>query len=304
MDSLALLCNLHGDGPATLARLRELGCFELAAVRSVNRDALSALFQGNEKFAARFEREARVLSERLGESEEGPAPSVSKGGALTQPCTVEDYSLAPEMDEFAPSVEPAATKMLTPFPGLSRVGAASAALLGVVPLANTNHQESESPQDSAGPHGVVINAVLELWSRLDGHQPPAQFTATCKLREAQIEGFSSEAAEKLCAAGLQTLEDLVEAELLDLVGSSGLPYTKLAHLQFLARKVLGAGHSMKTPAPAARPESQRQASLRQEKGLELTPFWSRVAKPAVKEVVKEETRLPDPVEEGPAGPFA
>ncbi len=33
MDTLALLCNLHADGPATLQRLRRAGCESLAALR-------------------------------------------------------------------------------------------------------------------------------------------------------------------------------------------------------------------------------------------------------------------------------
>ena len=41
MDALSLLCTLHADGPATLQRLRGLGCGGLGAFLAMDADALA-----------------------------------------------------------------------------------------------------------------------------------------------------------------------------------------------------------------------------------------------------------------------
>ena len=68
MDPLALLCNLHGDGPATLHRLRRSGCDTLAGLGGRPAAKLAPVLGWEESRVERFLREADHLSERLGES--------------------------------------------------------------------------------------------------------------------------------------------------------------------------------------------------------------------------------------------
>jgi hypothetical protein len=66
MDALALLCNLHGDGPETLRRLRAAGCLDLAQVVELPRAQLDRLLGRGSLAAERFRREGRLLEKRLG----------------------------------------------------------------------------------------------------------------------------------------------------------------------------------------------------------------------------------------------
>lgn len=66
MDALALLCNLHGDGPETLRRLRAAGCLDLAQVGGLPRAQLDRLLGRGSLAAERFRREGRLLEKRLG----------------------------------------------------------------------------------------------------------------------------------------------------------------------------------------------------------------------------------------------
>jgi len=65
MDALALLCTLHGDGPATLKRLRRAGCATLDDVALRDPEALAELLEVTDSVARRFGREARHLVQRM-----------------------------------------------------------------------------------------------------------------------------------------------------------------------------------------------------------------------------------------------
>lgn len=65
MDALALLCNLYGDGPQTLRRLRESGQRECADVARLAIEDLAHLLGTSTDAALRFQREARELSARV-----------------------------------------------------------------------------------------------------------------------------------------------------------------------------------------------------------------------------------------------
>lgn len=66
MDALALLCNLHGDGPETLRRLRVAGVLDLSEVSEMPRAQLDRLLERGSLAAERFRREGRLLEKRLG----------------------------------------------------------------------------------------------------------------------------------------------------------------------------------------------------------------------------------------------
>jgi predicted flap endonuclease-1-like 5' DNA nuclease len=65
MDALALLCNLYGDGPATLRQLRAAGVGALEQVVAVPEADLARLLELPRATAARFQREAATLRERV-----------------------------------------------------------------------------------------------------------------------------------------------------------------------------------------------------------------------------------------------
>ncbi|MEZ6016329.1 MAG: helix-hairpin-helix domain-containing protein [Planctomycetota bacterium] len=76
MDGLALLCTLHADGPATLKRLRGVGCSNLFELLERPVTDLAHALDVAPAAARRLLREARLLAERVGpdlEAEDAPA---------------------------------------------------------------------------------------------------------------------------------------------------------------------------------------------------------------------------------------
>ncbi|HUR26824.1 MAG TPA: hypothetical protein VM509_01450, partial [Planctomycetota bacterium] len=65
MDSLALLCNLYGDGPATLKRLRAGGVLRIEDVGDRRSSDLAALLELSPASARRFVKEAAALQKRV-----------------------------------------------------------------------------------------------------------------------------------------------------------------------------------------------------------------------------------------------
>ena len=65
MDALALFCNLHGNGPQTLAALREVGCQRLQDIRALDADTLGSILDRDASGVARFVRESEVLALRV-----------------------------------------------------------------------------------------------------------------------------------------------------------------------------------------------------------------------------------------------
>ena len=72
MDSLALLCNLYGDGPATLRRLRDAGCQECDDIERLQLDELARVLEATREAALRFQSEARDLASRVARTEAEP----------------------------------------------------------------------------------------------------------------------------------------------------------------------------------------------------------------------------------------
>lgn len=94
MDSLALLCNLYGQGPVTLRRLRDAGCRTCDDVLCLEPTKLARALRTRRPAAERFQREARELAARIGEFG-GPAPAI------------ESHELPPEPESAASVAEPA-----------------------------------------------------------------------------------------------------------------------------------------------------------------------------------------------------
>jgi len=91
MDALALLCNLHANGPSTVRRLHRAGIRHLEQLGELPLDALAEHLNGPPSMARRFVIEARTLQRRM-----GSAPLESEGVAQLdgeEPCG--DFILPP-----------------------------------------------------------------------------------------------------------------------------------------------------------------------------------------------------------------
>jgi len=84
MDSLALLCNLYGQGPVTLRRLRDAGCRTCDDVLCLEPTKLARALRTRRPAAERFQREARELAARIGEFG-GPAPAIESNELPPEP---------------------------------------------------------------------------------------------------------------------------------------------------------------------------------------------------------------------------
>ena len=65
MDGLALLCNLHADGPLSLRRLRQSGIRTLAQVQRAPSASLAKILKATPAELGRFVKEAQLLRERM-----------------------------------------------------------------------------------------------------------------------------------------------------------------------------------------------------------------------------------------------
>src|SRR5262245_41766891 len=104
MDSLALLCNLHADGPATLQRLRRAGCESLATLLHLEPSDLALQLDWNERLAERFLREAALLAERLedglGRGSERVLEAEDDEDEVEETLALEDEETLEELCEF------------------------------------------------------------------------------------------------------------------------------------------------------------------------------------------------------------
>ena len=227
MDPLALLSNLHGDGPATLHRLRRHGCDTLSGLLGTGAAELAPLLGWEEARAERFLREADALQRRLGEGildreEAAPTPGP----------TPEPTALASEPEEEEAEVE-------------------------------ADEEEEEQPLASPQDEAEMRQRVLEHWRSLDAtdpvrpevlvpHTPSAPLEPPgTPLGQVTLDGLDGGRVARLQAAGITTLEELAEVDDLDLHLASGLSFTLASRLAFLARRAVAARAGRDSAEPAA-----------------------------------------------------
>ena len=215
MDTLALLCNLHADGPATLQRLRRAGCETLAALRRLDAGQLAQELDWNERAAERFLREAALLCERLEEDETGAEE-------LEDPEFELESELVAELDGEDDEGE--------------SEGEAE------------EEEESEPELEEAGyaPPVERVEAVLGAWRELDRVAPPegpGEFVIPRpapppdrSLAEVELEGLTPRMVARLRELGVHTVRELLAARELELSRALPLGFTRLKHLQFLAAR--------------------------------------------------------------------
>lgn len=263
MDALALLCNLHADGPDTLGSLREAGCSDLTDLVAFEVEDLAKLLELDLGASQRLLREAQGLEARLtGEGHRTPRASA----AAEKPVAPPSRAGGDADDERADVVY---RRPPAPAPKVSPDAAAELEdALGEVPDEN-DIDFSMREGDAEGSH-PVIQAVLETWRELDDDQParpepslepervivpriPESDLAEPRrpLAQVELEGMTREAFARLADTGLTTLEQFISGDPLLIAKTSGVPYTRVVRAQFLARRQAVARPHEPTAGPFA-----------------------------------------------------
>ena len=222
MDTLALLCNLHADGPATLQRLRRAGCESLLALRRFEPASLAQHLDWNERTAERFLREAALLIERVEAEEDNDCENELES------------SLVEELDGGEAESE----------------------------SEEDSAEEPAGEEDPVGyaPPVERMEAVLGAWRELDRVAPPdspQEFVIPrpapapdLELGAARLEGLTPHVASRLAELGVSSLRQLVSAEEFSLARHIPMAYTRLCRLRFLAGRALeGLSSAVGEPAP-------------------------------------------------------
>lgn len=226
MDTLALLCNLHADGPATLAKLRAVGCRSLAELERMPQRALAHALGGDAERARRFLREAKLLGGRVDAGPpEGVAPA-ARGHAVPTPAPQDEVG-----GPFA-AVDPAAAD----------------------PFASPASADEHGARREHFAMQPLKDAVLRVWSEQDRLDPPRDGASESGGRAggadarlgsidelAVLDGCDALARKALSAAGVGSAADFLARDPLELASRTGLAYSALNRWRFLLRRRVDSG---------------------------------------------------------------
>ena len=235
MDTLALLCNLHAEGPATLQRLRRTGCESLASLLTLESLDLAARLDWTERMAERFLREAALLAERL---DEDVTWSREVESDEEEDLDVRD-ELQPALEIESEAGEPVVLESAEETAEVELVLGAWRELDRVSP--------PEPPSDYVLPRPAAEARVLELPNRA--------------LDQVRIDGLTPELVRRLADVGVLSLRGLAEGPDLELARKIPLPYTRLRHLQFLAARELATLPPVKRETHEPEPDERRTEEI-------------------------------------------
>ncbi|HEX6881933.1 MAG TPA: hypothetical protein VF530_01050 [Planctomycetota bacterium] len=248
MDTLALLCNLHADGPATLQRLRRSGCESLGALRRLDAARLAQTLAWSERAAERFLREAALLHERVdGSGVEGELEPA-----------LEEAEVGQALAAGEPDLEDSLLEELDGEDAASEAESEE-------PLAAEHEEDADrAPAAPAAPAAPErLRAVLGAWRELDRVAPPGDPAAfviprppsppDLELGRARLAALTPALAARLAELGVHSLRQLLERRELELARALPLPYTRLRHLCHQAERALEglAESALPAAAPAA-----------------------------------------------------
>jgi len=215
MDALALLCTIHADGPATLARLREGGVGTLSLVAASDESRLAALLCASPASARRFQREAAGMAARLS-AEELPAPARRAKSRRV---------LSSKLDNASAPVREAAP-----------------AIVAALAPERELHQVLERWRD--------LDAAADFADEEPRSASPAPARAA-ELAVGDLDGLDERSVELLCGAGIGTLELLASCDPLSVASRSGLGYSALVRLRALAARAARDRALRSPPEPRA-----------------------------------------------------
>lgn len=280
MDSLALLCNLYGDGPATLRRLRVQGVLRIEDLARRDGDELTAMLALPPATARRFLKEAATLKERVLEHEATPSRPAAAVAPIETPAPV------------AAAVSPAER------------GEERTILRGKESMLDAAAQRWRELERSGTPPSTPAVVASE---------PPAPATPL------NVEDLDAATRRAFAEAGITSLEQLLARDSEELAQACGMGSSQVLFAQGLARRRLRDLSQRKvvaTPAPgpgaaaAVSALSVRPSEEREVLGVRvLSPTPPPKAKFSPSERPPSEW-LPAPArgEQGPerqsAGPFA
>jgi len=258
MDGLALLCNLHADGPLSLRRLRASGIEGLDDLGGLSEDALAVTLRSSPSQVRRFQHEGRLLSRRLKEvpleselTEDAPIPGEVRARLLEQ--------------------------IVRPPVGYDTQPPDESTL--VEPPASEDRQEAAPTLFDEQPEEPGLVAVSPEGT---------------PLRSGEIPGLDARTCQRLVAQGVRTYRALVDLANLNLARRTGIPFTRLLDLRHHARAYLQA-RLMPASALLAATVSDRAPA---EPRGELMPVARMVSEPprALRmERVLQEPQTPIPV---------
>ncbi len=214
MDALALLCNLYGDGPQTLDRLRRAGIASLDAVQRRDPKDLADILGFTGAATQRFQVQATQLEQRF----LGPP-------ADPKPATVEVPALASAQEFALPTAVGPAFEASS-----GRAGSGTSHPLVEQALAEWRKRDDEDPP-----------AALPSLDSEDEFKPlvlQVACTPATALRPGTLDGLDERLCAQLRVLGLQTLEEFVAAMGLDISQRLDIGLTRIMRLQFLARRQL------------------------------------------------------------------
>jgi hypothetical protein len=286
MDEIALLCNLHADGPATLKVLRRAGLRSLSHVSTVDIRKLADTLGVSPSFARRFAREARLLGGRMGveglDTEETTPVAAVATGATT-------HEVEMPFREPAVAREPSVTRELE----LARESDARRRIAREV----RTLPEVEFPEEEIAPARAIASP----------ERPTIVPSSGTRLVSYVIAGLDRQACDRLVAQGIRTLEELAVAPGLSLARRLEMPLPRLLDLQYLAQQRLNAPARKDSDAhadaaereyvlhPSARAASSRTATAPEHDAPVWRPDIGHLQPPL---------RVPMPSDSEVAGPFA
>ncbi len=248
MDGLALLCNLHADGPLTLRRLRQSGIRSLADLEKAPRESLGGLLRSSDHQARRFLVEASLLKRRTDDERATSRPVASPSDGerpeqeTTRPGVVE--ASGPMREAFdsvepKPKAEPIARKRpaFELPPNARRPQGFDTGPAVAEPVARASYVPVQIPPDRSADKPPAPSATRAPREEPGGIVEELQEQGTL-LRSGQIPGLDSVVLEKLIAQGVRTYRSLVELASLALARRAGIPFTKLLDLRYHAGRFL------------------------------------------------------------------
>jgi hypothetical protein len=251
---MALLCNMHADGPATIRLLRRAGFSTLPDVTRARPERLADLLGVSPAYARRFAREARLLGERMGEN-------------------VLDIEECAEIDSAAAPDESIRVSADAP-QGANR--SSDVARQGLI--RSSDGATRESTEDSDSRESAAHDA--RPTERAEGESSVRARVLVpdgSPLRAGLIEGLDSAWCDRLVSQGVLTLETLVDAPGMKLAKRLGVPLTELMDLQILAQRKL-AEERVSAPSAGLDPGPDRRSPATEvEPSYVLFPRERRVA---------------------------
>ncbi|MCH2106026.1 MAG: hypothetical protein MK291_05240 [Planctomycetes bacterium] len=293
MDTLALLCTLHADGPASLKRLRESELNSIDDVLGCSVETTADVLGLSMAQARRFHREARMLAMRMHTEGLDREERMYPGSASSEP------PIAQTQGDGGVKTAPAVT--------------------AAEPQAvcDSGDDMQKKPDIAA-----ILAPVMERWDEEEaaaesaaGAPAPAPAEPTAAEDTTDIlEGVDQPLRDALRAAGYATLTSLVEVEPLVLSRATGRTYSEACRVNFLAKRALETGGGVATAPPQPSAPAEQLASEPDELADAMRVLKELTAKTESSEErfspASPESSLPqDPRadagdQEGAGGPFA